>query len=68
MGRVLIACLCSIKVNLGIMKHSFKLNLKLIQGLCLLNAVGGGDLIEGNLIFNMVRETDDHGPINRQLL
>ena len=23
-----------------------------------------GDLIESNLIFNMVRETDDHGPIN----
>ena len=24
----------------------------------------GGDLIEGNLIFGMVRETNDHGPIN----
>jgi len=25
---------------------------------------GGGNIIEGNLIFNMVRETGDHGPFN----
>ena len=25
---------------------------------------GGGDLVEGNLLFNAVRETNDHGPIN----
>lgn len=25
---------------------------------------GGGDIIEGNVIFGMVRETNDHGPIN----
>jgi len=25
---------------------------------------GGGNLMEGNLIFNMVRETGDHGPFN----
>jgi len=26
--------------------------------------VGGGDLVEGNLIFNTCRESGDHGPIN----
>jgi hypothetical protein len=26
--------------------------------------VGGGDVIEGNLIFNTCRESGDHGPIN----
>jgi hypothetical protein len=25
----------------------------------------GGDIIEGNLVFNMVRETGDHGCFNR---
>ena len=25
---------------------------------------GGGNVIERNLIFNMVRETGDHGPFN----
>jgi len=25
---------------------------------------GGGNLVEGNLVFNMVRETEDHGPFN----
>jgi len=25
---------------------------------------GGGNLVEGNLVFNMVRETGDHGPFN----
>ena len=25
---------------------------------------GGGNLVEGNLVFNMVRETSDHGPFN----
>ena len=25
---------------------------------------GGGNLVEGNLVFNMVRETNDHGPFN----
>ncbi len=26
--------------------------------------VGGGDIVEGNLIFNTCRESGDHGPIN----
>jgi hypothetical protein len=25
------------------------------------DGMGGGDLLKGNLIFNMVRETQDHG-------
>ena len=28
------------------------------------DAVGGGELVEGNLIFNTCRESGDHGPIN----
>ena len=28
------------------------------------DGMGGGNTVEGNLIFNMVRETDDHGPFN----
>ena len=34
-------------------------------GINLNDGFGGGHHIEGNLIFNMVRETCDHGPINR---
>ena len=30
-------------------------------GINLNDGFGGGDLIEGNIIFNMVRETNDHG-------
>jgi len=26
--------------------------------------MGGGNLLEGNLVFNMVRETQDHGTFN----
>jgi hypothetical protein len=26
--------------------------------------MGGGDVIASNLVFNMVRETNDHGPLN----
>ena len=33
-------------------------------GINMNDGFGGGDLISGNLIFNMVRETNDHGPIN----
>merc|ERR1712007_381516 len=28
------------------------------------DGMGGGDMVEGNLLFNWVRETNDHGPIN----
>ena len=28
------------------------------------DGMGGGNIIEQNLVFNMVRETDDHGPFN----
>jgi hypothetical protein len=28
------------------------------------DGMGGGNLMAQNLIFNMVRETDDHGPVN----
>ena len=33
-------------------------------GICLNDGMGGGNLLEGNLLFNLVRETNDHGPIN----
>jgi hypothetical protein len=34
-------------------------------GICFNDGYGGGDLVEGNLVFNMVRETGDHGSFNR---
>jgi len=33
-------------------------------GINFLDGFGGGNLIEGNLAFNFVRETGDHGPFN----
>ncbi len=33
---------------------------------CMYPRQGGGNLLESNLIFNMVRETADHGAFNRQ--
>lgn len=34
-------------------------------GICFNDGYGGGDIVEGNLVFNMVRETGDHGSFNR---
>eukprot|EP01137_Pigoraptor_chileana_P011890 Opistho-2@63489 len=33
-------------------------------GITLNDGFGGGNVLEGNLLFNLVRETTDHGPIN----
>ena len=32
------------------------------------DGLGGGNLVEGNVIFNACRESGDHGPINRLVL
>ena len=32
--------------------------------ICLNDGFGGGDVLQGNVIFNMVRETLSHGPFN----
>ena len=34
-------------------------------GICFNDGYGGGDLIQFNIVFNMVRETGDHGSFNR---
>ena len=52
-------CLCIFKRNFRRERDCLRL-----AGFNFNDGMGGGDILKSNIIFNMVRETQDHGTFN----